>query len=337
MDKKAIIELANDISRGVKTFEIDDKSYSATEATNVLRRALIDANGGSFKIDKKTLRRNKVEIFEIMEELVPNIIAEGLEGDEFWMTYVDERNLALGDRNEFLIPSNSLFVVSEIADGIATPRRQRIGETTSLSITTTIHAVRIYEEFSRFMSGRINWGDLCDKVAKSFQREIWNDIYTAFNGITANTLGLNETYVRSGTFDESELVELISHVESANDENAVIVGTKVGLSKVKGAELSDEAKKNMFNEGFYGKFRGTPMVSLKQKHKFGTDEFILDDNKIYVVAGGEKFIKFVNEGDTYIEDKPSTTNADMTVEYLMTMKWGLAVAFTGRFGQYTMT
>ena len=337
MDKNSIVELARDIRSGVKTFSIEDNTYTAAEATNVLREALKAANGGSYKLDRKTLRRNKVEIFEIIEELVPSIIVEGLSGNEFWMSYVDERNLALGDQNLFEIPANTLFVVSEMADGIATPRRQRIGEFTTLSITPTVHGIRIYEEFSRFMAGRIDWNELCSKVAKSFQQEIWNDIFTAFNGISASTIGLNSTYVKSGTYAEDTLVTLVSHVEAANDQAAVIIGTKAALAKVTTANLSDEAKTSMFNEGFYGKFRGTPMVALKQKHVVGTDTFVLDDSKIYVVAGGEKFVKFVNEGDTYIDEKPSTTNADMSIEYLMLMRYGLGIAFTGRFGQFTIS
>lgn len=337
MDKTAICNLARDLRSGVKSFSIEDKTYSSAEATDILRQALIDANGGSDKFDRKAFRRNKVEIFELIEELVPNIIQEGLTGDEFWMNYVDERNLALGDENVFEIPANTTFIVSEMADGIATPRRQRIGERTKLPVTTTLHGVRIYEEFTRFMAGRIDWNDLCARVAKSFQQEIWNDIFTAFNGITASTIGLNSTYVKSGTYDESALITLIAHVEAANDQPAVIVGTRAALAKVTAAVLSDEAKSNMFNEGFYGKLRGTPMIALKQKHIVGTDTFILDDSKIYVVAGGEKFVKYVTEGDAYIEDKPSTTNADMSIEYLMTTRYGIGIAFTGRFGQYTIT
>jgi len=337
MDKNVVIDLARDIRSGVKTFSIEDKTYSAAEATNVLRQALIAANGGTFKLDRKTLRRNKVEIFEIIEELVPNMINEGLAGNEFWMNYVDERNLAKGDQNLFEIPANTMFVVSEMADGIAVPRRQRIGETTNLSITPTVHGIRIYEEFARFMAGRIDWNELCNRVAKSFQQSIWNDIYTAFNGITSDTIGLNSTYVKSGSYDGDALVQLISHVEAANDQNAVIVGTKAALAKITEASLSDEAKSSMFNDGFYGKFRGTPMMALKQKHKVGTDTFILNDSRVYVLAGGEKFIKFVNEGDAYVDDKPSTTNADMSIEYTMLMQYGLAIAFTGKFGQYTLS
>lgn len=331
MNTKEIVRLALDLAHG------SIQKYSINEGTEVLRQALMTANGGSSKINRKTLRRNKVEIFEIIEELVPSIIQDGLSGDEFWMNYVDERNLALGDENDFRVPDNTTFVVSEVADGIAYPRRQRIGQSTSVSVATSIHGIRMYDEFSRFMAGRIDWAELCDKVAKSFQTQIWDDIYTAFNGITSNTVGLNSTYVISGSYSSEDLVELIEHVEAATGESAVVVGTKGALSKCTSANLSDEARNNMFNTGYYGKVEGTPMICLKQKHKVGTDTFILSDSTVYVLAGGERFIKFVNEGDTYVDDRDVNRSADKTIEYYMEMKYGVALAIAGKIGKYTIS
>lgn len=333
----AIAKLALDIQKGVQTFSYEDKTYNAHEAVEVLRAALIEANGGKTTIDRKSLRRNKAEIFEIIEELVPMIIHEGLEGNEFFMEFVDERNLALGDKNEFFLPDNTTFVVSKIADGIATPDRQRIGHATSLSLSTSIHAVRMYDEFSRFMANRIDWNELCNKVAKSFQNEIWSDIYTAFKGISATTIGLNGTYVKTGTYSRATLAELIEHVEAATGEAAVLVGTKTALAKCEGAEKADSAKESMHDAGYYGKFEGTPMVMIKQKHQTGTDTFLFEPNTVYVVAGGDKFIKFVNEGDAYIDDRDQTRNDDMTIEYFMEMKWGVGVVVAGKIGKYTIT
>lgn len=339
---KDIVNLAVDLMRGKQTFTIADqegveKTYSAHEAADILREALIDANGGSTKFDRKTLRRNKVQIFEIIEELVPVIIHEGLEGDEFWMNFVDERNIAYGDVNEFFVPDNSTFIVTKIADGIGTPDRQRIDHGRKVTIETTKHAVRMYDDFGRFMAGRIDWAALCEKVAKSFRQAIWDDIYTAFNGITNATLGLNSTYVYAGSYSATNLRTLIAHVEAATGETPVLVGTKAALALCEGAEKADSAKESMHNAGFYGMFEGTPMVMLKQKHRPGTDTFLLSDTVLYVVAAGDKFIKLVNEGDAYIDDRDQTRNADMTMEYFMTMDWGVGLVISGKIGKYSIT
>ena len=230
-EKNSIVKLATDMLHGKV------ETYDSKSSEDVLREALIAANGGSSKLNVKALRRNKVEIFEIIEELVPLMVNEGLKGDEFFMNYVEERNLAEGDKNEFVAPDNSTFIVSEIANGIATPRRQRIGEKTVVSVKTTVHAIRMYEEFSRFMAGRIDWNELVAKVAEAFKAAIYNDIYTAFKGISATTVGLSNAYIGTGTADAEKILAIVEHTEAANGESAVIVGTKAALRKCPGAEL----------------------------------------------------------------------------------------------------
>jgi hypothetical protein len=337
MEINGMVKLGLDLRRGVQAFNVEDKTYSASEASNVLRQALIDANGGSTKLDRKTLRRNKAQIYEIIEQLTDSIIHSGLEGDEFWMNYVDYQNVALGDKNEYWVPDDTTFIVSEIADGIATPRRQRIGHATKVSVSTSIHAIRMYDEYTRFMSNRIDWNELCNKVSKSFDNEYWEDIYAVFNGIDANTMGLSSDYVKTGTYNADTLQEIVDHVESAMGVSATIIGSKLALSKCQGAVLSELAKNAMYNDGFFGKFNGTPMVCLRQRHKKGTSQFVLDNHTVYVIAGGEKFIKFVEEGDAYIDDRDVTRNADKTIEYYVEKTYGVALSISGKVGKYTFT
>lgn len=315
----------------------EDRTYNFAEATTVLRNALIEANGGSDKFNYKNYRRNKVQIFEIIEELVPVIIEEGLKGDEFFMNFVEERNLALGDDAEFYAPDNTTFIVTKIARGIATPDRQRLDHGRKVTVSTAAHAVRAYEEFARFMAGRIDWPALCAKVAKSFMVAIWEDIFTAFSGIDQNTLGLSNTYVKAGTFTASDMNALIEHVEAATGERAVLIGTKAALAKCEGSEKADSAKESMHNAGFYGMFDGTPMVMIHQQHKSGTEQFLFDDSVVYVVAASDKFIKLVHKGETIVDDRDFTENSDMTIEYRMIMEWGVALLITGKIGKYTIT
>lgn len=334
MDKNAVVRLALDINKGVNTFSLEDRTYSAQEAEDVLRQALIDANGGSSEFNYKTLRRNKVEIFEIIEELIPQIINSGFAGNEFWNNNVDYRNIALGDKNEFYVEDDADFVVSVIADGIATPRRQRLTGGTKIPVDTSIHAIRIYEELSRFMSGRIDWNALCAKVAESFQKAIWNDIYTAFTGAVANSIYNDDTDPGSGTYgsiDEDDVIAMINHIEAATGKTARIVGTQAALKALSAATTANfigaDAKADIYNQGFFGKFYGTDCYLVKQVHQAGsTSTFALDDKAFYVIASDDKFIKFVDEGETLINDRDWTENADMTIEYRVFQKWGVAVA-----------
>lgn len=337
-DMNSIKNLVFDLNAGKQSFDVEGKSFGRSDAVDALRQKLIEANGGSPVLDYKAYRRNKVEIFEIIEELVPTIVNEGLTGSEFFMNYVDYRNTNLGDKNEFVVPDNSVFVVSEIADGIATPRRQRIGSVTTKSVDTYYHVVRMYDEFSRFMSGRIDWNDLVNKVSNAFQRNIWDTIYSTFIGITSTTTGMSETYIKTGSWDDETLMSLLEHVEAATGEKPAIFGTGSALRKATTSVVSDEAKTSLYNTGFYGKFYGYPEFRIPQVHTIGTDTFKLSDNVLHVVAGNQKFVKFVTEGKDEMLEKSYDINADMSVEYLMREKYGCAAMFSGKsYGKFTIS
>ena len=331
MDKNKIVLLARDLTRGQVA-----NSYSNAENSEVLRQALIDVNGGSTKVDLKSMRRNKTEIFEILEEIIPIIVQDSMRQDSFLVNYMEERNVSAGDSLSFTAEDNSQFIVSEIADGIARPRRQRIPHRSSVTIPTTWHAVRMYEEWSRFMAGRIDWNELVDRVGVAFRNALYQDIFTAFAGISASTPGLNSTYVTSGSYNEEAILAIVDHVEAATGQKAVIVGTKPALRKCTSAVVAAEAKSAYYNGGYYGKLAGVDMVAIRNMHVPGTDTFLFNDNVLYIMATGDKPIKLVREGDPWIDDRMEG-NADKTIEYTYQEKYGVGVIINGKMGKYTIS
>lgn len=305
----------------------------------VLREELIRLNGGSSEFNYKQLRGNKGEIYSVIEELVDVIVETGFKQNEFFNKLVDYRNLSLGDKNKFFADTDTNFVVSKIADGIATPRRQRIAEARSVEVDTSIHAIRMYEEFSRFMSGRIDWNELVDAVTKAFNNEILNDIYATISGVSASTPGLDANYVpTAGSYSEDTLVGLIDLIEAATGKTAIIMGTRAALRKLNTAVTADAAKDDMYNMGYIGKFNGTNVYRIPQVITSGTGSTkAFDDNKIYVFAGDDKPIKFVYEGDPILLDKTELGNADMSVEYLCAIKWGCGLIVGEKFAIYETT
>lgn len=48
---------------------------------------------------RKALRRNQTLVYDIIEETVQDLLVTGWGNDPFFQKYVDQRNLALGDKN----------------------------------------------------------------------------------------------------------------------------------------------------------------------------------------------------------------------------------------------
>jgi len=332
MDKLQVIKLAKDMIQK----RVPSNFADASKNSEALREAFIEANNGSTNIDIKTFNRGN-ECYQIIEEIIPTIIHEGLQGNEFFFNLVDYRNIALGDDIDFWTKAKTNIVVADASYGVTGIRRQRLGKKTKYNVDTTLKVVKVYEELKRLLAGRTDFNEFISEVAIAMNGKIMNNTYTAFNGVTAATAGLNATYVPTGTYTEEGLLDLVGHVEASTEAVGTIIGTKKALRKVTTATVSDQAKSDLYNMGFYGKFNGTNMIYLPQRHTMGTDTFLLDDNKIYVIAGGDKPIKVVNVGTGILSVNDPLQSADFTQNYLFGQEFGVAVAFNEKIGIMTMS
>ena len=243
---------------------------------------------------------------------------------------VDFRNVAEGDKNLFVVEDDNLFVVAEAADGTQGIRRQRLGGSTETSIPTSLKVVKIYEELNRVLSGRVDFNHFINKVAESFRQHLLNDVHTLWTGATAEQMGGVTYFPEAGAYDEDELLDLIAHVEAAaGGKAATIVGTKKALRNLKDAIVSDGAKEDLYNMGYAGKFYGTAVVAVPQRHKVGSTEFVMDDSVLTIIAGDDKPIKCVYEGNPIVLMGDPMQNADFTQEYLYGEKYGMGIVLAG--------
>ncbi len=324
-DMKEIVKLA------VDGYKNRVEKYSVSQSQDAIQKALIELNNGSTKLDYKAIRDGKCSgLFAFIEETLSRTVVEGLVGDELFNALVDFRNVAEGDQNIFVVEDSNLFVIDDVADGTQGIRRQRLGGSNEVSIPTTMKMVRIYEELNRVLAGRVDFNHFINVVAESFRQKMLNDIYTLWSGATADDLGGVAYFPTAGTYDEEELLDLIAHVEAAaGGKPATIVGTKKACRMLAASIQADSAREELHNLGYYGKFYGTPVVVTPQRHKVGSTEFVFDDDVLTIVAGDDKPIKFVYEGDPIVLMGDPMQNADFTQEYLYGEKYGLGIVLAG--------
>jgi len=327
-----IVQLAVDTYNGKPA-----GNYSVDKANSVIHEAIVAANNGKDHLDKRDVRDGKCgELFAIIEETLVRTVIDGLQGNEFFMNLVEYKNLALGDTNEFYMPDDSLFHVSEVARGTQGIRRQRISGGTRFSVNMKTYGIKVYEELDRILSGRSDLSHLIDVAGKSILKQQYDDIFKCWTGIVNNS---GSTYIpMAGSYSEESLLELCEHVEANNGESLVIMGTRSALRKLKTAEVSESAKEASYKMGFYGYFNGIPMVRINQIHETGTDNFILPDNQVYIIGTETKPIKYVNEGEALIVPPTFGANADFSEDYLFVNNAGVQVVLPDKkFGVYTMS
>ena len=261
--------------------------------------------------------------------------------DEYFNTLVEFRNLQEGSQNLFLVEDADLFVVAKAANGTQAIRRQRLGGYNEVSIPTDFHVVKIYEELNRVLSGQVDFNRMIQLVGESFRRQILDDTYALWETAVAKDFGGETFYPAAGYYDEDVLLELIEHVEAAaGGKPAKIIGTKTALRTLAPSIQGIDSKSDLYNMGYYGNFYGTPTIAMPQRHKVGTNDFVFDNDTLHIIAGDEKPIKFVYEGQPLVIPGDIYKNQDLTQDYLYGEKYGTGIVLAGGnagIGRYKIT
>ena len=327
--RKEIVKLAVDLAKGKV------QNFSASESNDTLRKAFADlmefsteGTNGKFEISRKTMRKHKVEIFEILEEVINETLQEGLKSQ--FDGFAEYRNLAWGDTNKFTTPVNNIFRVSLVSDGNGNIRRQRLRDGQEFSVDLDTYAIKIGEDFHRFLAGRVQWAELMAGIAVSFQRDLTARIHTA---VMASYGRYNGTYHMSGNLQEQDLVELAMHIEARTGEKVAVYGTKLALRQLAPEAVTDTMRDRRNEVGYYGTIAGIELREIEQSHKYGTDEFAIDNSMILVLPqNADKMIKVVNEGDAIIQDQQAGVSSDMMQEYFIANKFGISIITSKVFG-----
>ena len=285
---------------------------------------------------RRAIRRNQALVFDIIEETVQSLLVTGWGNDPFFQKYVDQRNLALGDKNEFYSEDNSVLSVMKVAGNHHDIIRQRLGAGSVTSIATYWCAVKVYAEFERVVMGAEDFATFVNKMYEAYDRYVKNALYDAMVGYATTLVG---QFKKTGSLTNENLNALCDLVETATGYPVRIMGTRPALKNVTSLQnaeyISDAMKDEHYKTGLLGWFEGRELIEIPQvfeKNKVGA--YKIDNTLLWIMpASEEKFIKLVNEGDTQlraITDKD--TLMDMTYEQEMMTKLGVAVMLNSAFG-----
>ena len=323
-----LVKLATDLGKGTV------EKYSVSEANEALRQALIDINGG-VELGYKQMRDGVHNgLFALIEEVLPNLVIEGLTENDFFNQFVEMRNVAAGDQPTFTVNDVNWYEVTTVAPGVRGLRRQRLGGASTKTIETELRGVRIYEPLRRLLAGRVNFNDFINRVSESYRQQILNDIYACWSGITSSTDGMGGTtyFPAAGTYSEDTVLDVAAHVEAASGKLPIILGTAKALRNLAPSVQGADSKSDLYNMGYFGKFYGYDTFRLPNRHAVGTTNFIFPDNVLHIIGTDGKPIKMVYEGNSIIKLTDALDNADMTQEYEFYDMYGLGVVTAGNDG-----
>lgn len=318
-------KLARDIYNGT----VDKAEFSSTqEAEDRLREKILEKVGGTW--DEWAFSKNYVEVFQILSESLTITTSELLR--ETFAPFCEYRDLKYGDTIEWEVDDDKLFDVAVVADDNNNFRRQRLMGR-KVPMTAYPLGVKIYEQWSKWMAGRINFQATIDKVAKSMEHELVKRINSAFIGAYSAAPAILQA---NGTVTRDALSELCEKVAGLGHGDITIYGTKMALSKIPGIESLEIDGLDRRNYGYLKAFEGYRCVDLKNTFNKKTG-FGLSNDKLFVVPANVKPIFVGFEGPGYVTtDSSILPRLDRELEYLFQRKVHVGAVKATDFGVYNI-
>ena len=349
----SVKNLMFDLGAGREIYDAEaNRVVSKAEASDTIRKACFEFLGltkdSTNKQIKRALNSEKgTQFFEVIEEIIDTQIAHGLSENEFFNTWVESKNMKDGDRNEFWADDEVILTVSKVSGDHHDLSMQRLGSGQSYHVDTANYGIKVGGDIRLFLTGRKDWGSFVDAVVKAYIQKVQTLISAQFaNGV--NMLPVPATLKGTGELGASTKAQfdaIIEKVGAANESGVVIMGTKTALkrlnalTKVDWTDPANSIKESVANTGIIGGYEGTPLMEIPQKF---TDKTlatpIVDNTKLYIMPQiDNKFIKFVDYGETELEVNTKGDTKDDMQSYEVQRRMGVSTLMTRYFGVWTLS
>lgn len=348
----SVKNLMFDLGAGREIYDAEaNRVVSRAEASDTIRNACfeylgLDKNSTEKQIKRALKSERGTQFFEVIEEIIDVQIAHGLAENEFFNAYVDSKNMKDGDRNEFWTDDEVILSVSKVAGDKHDLSIQRLGSGQSYHVDTAVYGIKVGGDIRLFLTGRKDWNAFVDAVTKAYLVKVQTLISSQFaNGV--NLLPVPATLKGTGALGAStkaKFDEIIEKVSAANECSVVIMGTKTALkslnalTKVDWADPANSIKESVANTGIIGGYEGTPLMEIPQK--FTDKELatpLVDNKKLYIMpAVDEKFIKFVDYGETELEISEKGATKDDMQSLEVQRRMGVGTLMTKYHGEWTL-
>jgi len=312
---------------------VDDIVYTSAEKNEALRNAFKELVPDG-KNRYKSFRKNKNEIFELVEENVDEILPKRV--DDAYGGFVEYQFLDQGQKPKFKTKKGKrglLNFITKVGLG-GVIERTRL-DVDYINMTMEAYGGAVYVEFERFLDGVVDWTDLInaivDGIMEKINLQIQTTLIASFTGLSANMK------VQANAFVPSQMGQLITNVQSYGD-NVVIFCTPTFAGTIEETPgfVSDMDRTERREFGRIGKFRGASVIVLPNAFADDTNTSkVLSDQYAIIVATNEsKIVKVAFEGETIVRE---TENADMSIDFESYRKFGLTIVYSNWYCMFRNT
>lgn len=295
---------------------------------------------------KRAMREHGRELFEVLEDVIDFKVETGFHENEFFNEFVEERNLARGDSQEFWTETDVILAISKVSGDHHDFILQTLGEGESYTVATSVYGAAVGTDIDLYLMGRRDWAALTDKIAEAFVIQLQNEMYAEVMNAGAK-LPVNSQFNKTMAIEKATkdtFDTLIEDVSMANGNAEVyIMGTRTALKKLSAFAdidwVSEDQKKEMATMGRLGSYEGTTLIEIPQRFETNNvTKKLVDSKKLLIMAKTEdKFVKFVDVGDTEIlETTEKGARMYDTMKYEVQREMGIYTQISRYFGVWNI-
>lgn len=293
----------------------DPTKFSNTDVKESLRNEI-----HSLANDFNSYRRNKLDLFEIMQEAYDEILPKYVE--DFMGTFAEIKTVENGKRAQFVVKRGrqraKQFITQVGLSGVY--ESFRLDKDT---FEVGGHAIggAAYIDFERYICGDEDISESTEILLEGLQAAIMGEIQKALiKAANAEDRPRKNYYIGAG-FDADEMANLCAVARSygggatifATPEFVAAMGPDaIGMPIFNGTPgyagatpvYSPKDINDIANTGYITTFRGNPIVQIPQSYTDETNEVTqINPGFAYIFpTGGEKIVKVVFEGPTQVDD-----------------------------------
>ena len=325
-NRKEYEEMQNDVCANLVKYCVSGTRYEdrfSTEGLDLVKNPSVNGS------------RDFRENFDAVIAQVINATLPMTMSSRFADTFMEIHHVGWGDTARFIIDSNELYQVNELAEGIHRGALQPIYNN-EVVVNPQPVEIAVSIDWYLLASRKFDIGVWAAKITRSFENYV---LAKAIASLIGATDGLGAGYVTNGV-DVDNYGTLAQRVSAANGGAAVYaLGTSVALSKLVPSTiglqygLGVEITKN----GFLDRYLGTNIIAIDQAINplqiNTTASLMVPDDKIFLVAANAyKPLKVVMEGNEItLTDLPEYTS-DRTYTFSVKVRLGIAAILGSKHG-----
>ncbi len=328
-DLKVIKSLMKHAINGTVPTEFSDRAVDIDGALrDELRKIMPDFN---------SYRRNKLDVFELIQETVDEILPNNVKA------------------------TMGMFAeVKQVADGQKSVFTQKLGKYRAKKFITRVSPSGVYEtfrldkkdfelypesyggaftlDFERMLDGSETMADGYEIIQDGIEEQVYTEIQKALIASWATARPARTKKTHAG-FDMAKMDDIVNHVRAfgapqiiCSPQFAGAMSSAITYKTTGSPSVAQQDLVDIRETGYIGKYKGVPVIVMPQSFDDENySEWTINPRLAYVLpAGDEKVVKVSFEGNTVVDENKNRDNSyeiqgykKLAVGLLNTNNWGI--------------